>query len=382
MLLLVQGISTFILLSRLIKGATRSAPLEYVEFESDMLAKVSVIIPTLNERDRIEPCLIGLGKQGNEVREVLFIDSHSQDGTIELINEYIQKDPRFHLLHDQPLPPDWVGRPWALHSGFLETDTESKWILGIDADTMPQKGLIASMLKTAELEKYDLLSLAPRFILEEPGEWLLQPALLVTLLYRCNLAGVSSYNYPSEAMANGQCFLCKRQILEDLGGYQIAAGSFCDDVTLARYAASKGYKVGFLDGSSLLHVRMYNGFKDTWSGWGRSIDLKDATSTVELWANTFLLILVQALPLSLLLFSTLAIFSGYSFLSLKLLWLLNLFLVLVRFALLLPIYSSYLHKSKPSELLFWLSPLLDPLAVLRIVLSATSKPKQWRGRVY
>jgi dolichol-phosphate mannosyltransferase len=32
--------------------------------------------------------------------------------------------------------------------------------------------------------------------------------------------------------------------------------------------------------------------------------------------------------------------------------------------------------------LFWLSPLADPLAVLRIILSAIHTPTQWRGRQY
>ncbi|MDD1438683.1 hypothetical protein MEN24_20675, partial [Dolichospermum sp. ST_sed10] len=32
--------------------------------------------------------------------------------------------------------------------------------------------------------------------------------------------------------------------------------------------------------------------------------------------------------------------------------------------------------------IFWLSPLADPLAVLRIFLSAFHTPKEWRGRKY
>jgi dolichol-phosphate mannosyltransferase len=32
--------------------------------------------------------------------------------------------------------------------------------------------------------------------------------------------------------------------------------------------------------------------------------------------------------------------------------------------------------------LFWLSPLADPLAFLRILISALNQPTQWRGRKY
>jgi len=363
------------------RGATREPPLKASQASPDLLGKVSIIVPTLNERDRLGPCLVGLGKQGYEVREILFIDSYSQDGTIDLIQEVAKDDPRFRLMHDAPLPSGWVGRPWALHSGFLATSPASEWVLGIDADTQPQIGLIPSLLKAAAPD-YDLLSISPRFILEEAGEWLLQPALLMTLLYRCNAAGVKNYRSPDQVMANGQCFLSRRTVLEALGGYSVAAGSFCDDVTLARYAATQGYRVGFLDGSFLLHVRMYNGVKDTWSGWGRSLDLKDASSRATLWADLVSLTLVQGLPLVVLVLLTGALAMGYSFLSLKLAWGLNLFLVIIRFALLVAIYPSYVRSQKWQEWLFWFSPLLDPIAVGRIFLSALTKPKQWRGRMY
>ena len=60
-------------------------------------------------------------------------------------------------------------------------------------------------------------------------------------------------------MANGQCFLCRRSVLAAVNGYSSARSSFCDDVTLARYIASQGFKVGFLDGAKVFKVRMYEG---------------------------------------------------------------------------------------------------------------------------
>jgi dolichol-phosphate mannosyltransferase len=63
---------------------------------------------------------------------------------------------------------------------------------------------------------------------------------------------------------------------------------------------------------------------------------------------------------------------------------LNSFLVMIRIALLWAIAPSYYRskKSAPAAWLFWLSPLADPLAVLRIFLSTIQKPTQWRGRIY
>ena len=382
LILLFQGSATLILLSRLSKGAVRRPPLLPEKVTPEMVGKVSVVVPTLNEVERIGPCLAGLHQQTSEVREILIVDSQSQDGTREKVKAIAELDSRFQLLTDDPLPKGWVGRPWALNYGFYQSSPKSEWILGIDADTQPQAGLVPSMVKAAQSEGYDLLSLAPQFILESAGEWWLQPALLMTLLYRFDSAGVRNQS-PERVMANGQCFLCRRTVLEKIEGYKIAASSFCDDVTLARYAAQQGYKVGFFDGSKVIRVRMYEGFQETWQEWGRSLDLKDASSVAQLWGDVALLILVQGLPLFLLGILSISLFSGYDFLMIKLAIALNIVLLLTRFALLFAVYPSYYHPQKSiNSLFFFLSPLADPLAVLRIVLSATQKPKQWRGRAY
>jgi dolichol-phosphate mannosyltransferase len=381
-LLMCQGAASLILLSRLIKGAVRHPPLVPKTATLDRSQQVSVVVPTLNEVDRIAPCLAGLSQQGNEVREILIVDSNSQDGTRDRVKDAAEIDARFHLLTDDPLPAGWVGRPWALHYGFLHSNPESEWVLGIDADTQPQPGLVASLLDAAIEEGYDLVSLSPQFILQDAGEWWLQPALLMTLLYRFDSSGVR-VQAPDRVMANGQCFLCRRAVLAQLDGYTSAAGSFCDDVTLARNAAKQGFKVGFLDGAKVIRVRMYAGIAETWREWGRSLDLKDATTPTQLWSDLALLLLVQGLPLPLTLMLLSVSSWGDSFLSLKLAIDLNIFLVAIRFALLLAIYPSYYRERfSPAGLLFWLSPLADPLAVLRIFLSASQTPKQWRGRVY
>jgi dolichol-phosphate mannosyltransferase len=381
LLVLFQLPAALILLSRLLKGAKRLSPITPQPSTPEHLGTVSVVVPTLNEADRISPCLQGLSQQGYEVREILVVDSDSTDGTPDLVKKAQQHDPRFRLLRDDPLPSDWVGRPWALHNGFLASSENSEWILGIDADTQPRSGLIAAVIATAEAQGYDLLSLSPQFKLESPGEWWLQPALLMTLLYRFDVAGVRP-NPPERVMANGQCFLARREVLSALGGYSAAKGSFCDDVTLARYAASQGYHVGFLDGAKVIQVRMYEGMKETWQEWGRSLDLKDASTPSLLLLELWLLFALQALPLPLFIISLVGLLKGETDLMFLLLGGLNGGLLLMRVGLLFAVAPSYDRSSTSASWLFWLSPLADWAAVLRIFLSASKRPKQWRGRVY
>ncbi len=59
-LLFIQIPAAFLLLSRLSKGPGRRLPIVPHTTTPDQLGKVSVVVPTLNERERLTPCLIGL----------------------------------------------------------------------------------------------------------------------------------------------------------------------------------------------------------------------------------------------------------------------------------------------------------------------------------
>ena len=329
------------LLKRLSTARDRTAPLLPLELSAEALAKqnpkVSIVIPTLNEIDRLPTCLEGLRDQA--AKEIIVVDSRSQDGTPEYVQK-LQKDfpIPLKLITDDPLPEGWVGRPWALHTGFLNSDPTSEWVLGIDADTLPQKGLVASFVDQATVDNFDIVSLSPKFILKTAGEQWLQPALLITLIFRFGATGDRTQFTEDRVMANGQCFLSKRAKLVELNGYELAKSSFCDDVTLARAAAQRGAKVGFLDG--------------------------------------LLLTAVQGLPILMLI--ALSIWHPTPSILMNILFWLNAFLVFIRCLLVFGIRTSYTEVG----FWFWLSPLADPVAVIRIWISALTKPKSWRGRTY
>ncbi|OIP78012.1 MAG: glycosyl transferase [Oscillatoriales cyanobacterium CG2_30_44_21] len=381
--LVLQVPLTLVLLKRLSTARDRATPLLPLESSLEATArlapKVSIVIPTLNEIERLPTCLEGLRDQA--VREIIIVDSRSQDGTPEYVQK-LQKDFPIPLkiVTDDPLPEGWVGRPWALHNGFLQSDPASEWILGIDADTLPQKGLVASFVQQAETDNFDIVSLSPKFILKTAGEQWLQPALLITLIFRFGATGDRTQFTEDRVMANGQCFLSKRSKLVELDGYELAKSSFCDDVTLARAAAQKGAKVGFLDGAALMQVRMYTSMVETWREWGRSLDLKDASTPSQTFADCLLLTAVQGLPLPILIILSLLNSQKYlqDSLPISILFWLNAFLVFIRCLLVLGIRASYTEVG----FWFWLSPLADPFAVIRIWISAFTKPKSWRGRAY
>jgi dolichol-phosphate mannosyltransferase len=381
LLVVVQLPLLMLLLARLMPGRTRRPPIS-PRLTPRTDTTVTVVVATLNEAKRIGPCLAGLMAQTEPMLEVLIVDSRSTDGTRELVESAAARDPRIRLVTDDPLPAGWVGKVWALETGLRQA--KGAWVLGIDADTVPAPGLIGAVVDAVEQDGYDVASFSPQFRDQTSAERFVQPAMLVTLVYRCGAAGATQPP-PDRVLANGQCFLARRALLEQHGGYAPARASFCDDVTLARHLAAHGARVGFLDGSKIIQVSAYVSLAEMWREWGRSFDLKDATPSWRRWIDVALVWSAQALPLPLLIVvATLLRSLGWSAadnpdaLLLKALLLVNGIALYMRLMLLVALRGSYAERGWP----FWLSWLSDIAAAWRLTLSTARTPTRWRGRQY
>ncbi|MBA3853563.1 MAG: glycosyl transferase [Gemmatimonas sp.] len=381
-LAVLQASLAVTLLRRLSGGRTRRPPeaplpggLPDESSSSAASPGLTIVVAALNEAHRIGPCLRGLTAQGEPVREILVVDSGSTDGTRELVQAAAALDPRIRLLTDPPLPKSWIGKAWALQFG-TEQATQP-WVLGMDADTEAEPGCAAAVLASALREGFDVVSFAPRFDGQTAAERWLQPALLVTLIYRSGVVGDPRVK-PDRVIANGQCFLAKRETILSHGGYTPVRDSFAEDVSLVRHLAKRGVAVGFLDGSRLYRVRSYSGVAQMWREWGRSLDLKDATTKSRQALDTLFVVLAQGLWWP----AVVALWFAWPTLEPSL-WRTLLaassgVLVGVRWLLLFGIAPSYERRGVS----WWLSPLADPLAALRLVISTLRRPKRWRTRTY
>ena len=372
---------------RLLPGRRRRPP-ESPRPGGPARTTVSVVVATLNEARRIGPLLAALERQGPAMVEALVVDSRSTDGTRALVEAAAARDPRIRLLTDDPLPDGWVGKVWALETGLRHA--RGAWVLGLDADIEPEAGLVEAVIAAAERDGLDVVSFSPRFADQTAGERWLQPAMLTTLVYRFGAAGDGTVA-GDRVMANGQCFLARREVLERHGGYAPARASFCDDVTLARHLARRGARVGFLDGSRLYKVRSYTSAAEAWREWGRSFDLTDAIAPARQAVDLLTVTFAQGLPLVVLAFLGMAALRGLPAvpegatgaaaavrtLATALLGV-NVALVAMRALLLTAMRGAYDRRGLP----FWLSLTADPAAVFRFWLSTLRRPRAWRGRRY
>jgi dolichol-phosphate mannosyltransferase len=188
--------------------------------------------------------------------------------------------------------------------------------------------------------------------------------MLTTLVYRFGPPGGPAAR-PDRVMANGQCTAFERDRFRATGALAPVRGEVVEDIALARHLAAQGQRVGFLDASELLTVRMFESFADVWSGWGRSLALPGVEPRHRQVLDLAVVVLAQAMPLPRLLAR-----RGD---------LLDAGLLALRLGTLAGTRRAYARTDAP----YWLSPLADPLAAVAIARGVARRGRQtWRGRTY
>lgn len=365
----VQAILGMRVILRLLRsaGGERVSPEEALATEEE---RVSVIVPVLNEYNRLSPCLEGLIAQGAEVSEVVVVDGGSGDGTQNLVRSYAARDPRVRLLNADPIPANWNGKAWGLQAGLRSADPGSQWILTMDADVRPAALLTQALLGRAKQAQLAALSIATLQEIDGIGEGLVHPSLLATLVYRFGIPG-RVLTRIDEVQANGQCFLFSRSVLEACGGFLEARNSVCEDVTIARTLVARGYRVGFYEADDLVSVKMYDDWRDAWHNWTRSLPMRDQYSGIHTLLGWLEVALAQALPLPL--------FLSLGIAHARCHWLmaLNGALTAIRVGVLFGTARAY--RRRPWS--YWLSPLCDVPVTIQLARSALQRRHVWRGRI-
>ncbi len=234
---------------------------------------VSIIVPARNEENNISRCIRSLLEQDYTQFEVIAVDDGSTDRTAELLDELSRTHPQgsrlWVLRLRDELPAGWAGKPHALHRGVQEA--QGDWLLFTDADTWHAPNALRSAITQAVQEKTDLFTIGTEQELPTFWERVLMPVayLGISMQYPPRLV-----NNPKSkiAIANGQYLLLRKAVYETTGGYARPdlRGTLLDDRDLAHVVKSNGFKLHFVDGQDLVHVRMYASLRDTWRGWRKN----------------------------------------------------------------------------------------------------------------
>jgi len=172
--------------------------------------KVSVILPTYNEKDNVLPLILGIQNQlNNQEYEVIVVDDDSPDGTWRIVQELEEKDNRIHILRR-------CGRSGlvsAISEGIdLSTGDVVVWM---DADLSMPPEKIRDLLD--EIDDYDI-SVGSRYtpgggtVIIEKSQDSLLPAILSFIM---NFA-IQKMLDPSFKDYTSGFVAVRRRVLEDI----------------------------------------------------------------------------------------------------------------------------------------------------------------------
>ena len=340
-------------ISRIAKAASVAPP---VRPTLTPVQSISVVIPARDEADRIGPLLDRI-VDAPGVAEVIVVDDQSSDTTADIAHRAGAT-----VIPGEPLPDGWAGKAWALQQGICAASSD--WVVTLDADARPDPALPTAMVARAVAERFDLLTVGGRFDCPTAGSRWLHPAMLTTLVYRFGPPGTAA-SQPDRTMANGQCMAIPRTAFLAAGGMDPVRNEVVEDLALARHLATDGRRVGFLDASGLLTVRMFESFGDAWHGWGRSLALPGVEPRRRQLVDLAVVVLAQVLPIPRLVLGRGDVVDAV--------------LAVTRIGTLAGTRSAY----ERIDAAYWLSPLADPVAAVAIARGIARRGRQtWRGRSY
>lgn len=112
-------------------------------------SKVSIIVPVYNKVNVLNHCIDSLLEQTYKKIEIILVDDGSQDGSLELCNEFAKKDKRIIIIHK-----DNGGVGSARNKGIEKASGE--FIIFVDSDDYVSKYYIEGLMEPIFKESVDI----------------------------------------------------------------------------------------------------------------------------------------------------------------------------------------------------------------------------------
>ncbi|NIY08755.1 MAG: glycosyltransferase [Gemmatimonadetes bacterium] len=271
--------------------------------------RVSVVVPTHDDADRIGVCLATLMDSTYPDYEVIVVDCGSVDGTREIVQAIRSRTPhRLRLTRAGPVPDGRPWRAWACMRGCREADGEL--VLFTEPGTVHDGGLLTRAVAALETEKAHLLTVQPRLTMGGFWERLVMPHVWLLLTMRFPSARmVNRSRSPRNAFAHHQFMLFRREAYEEIGGHSIVRAGDVEDLRLPQAVVGAGQRLFRVHGEEYLETRLLRNFGDLSEDWTGAVPPASST-TVAPWASAFIPWLVAVTPVLLFVLPSLALGLG------------------------------------------------------------------------
>lgn len=203
---------------------------------------------------------------------VIVVDDASTDGTGDVAVELaaaLERSAELRVLRGAGPPPGWAGKVAAMDRGLREVDQGSEFVLFTDSDIAHPADSLRRLVRRAQDERLDLVSLMARLSTDSPAERMIVPAFVYSFFQLYPPAWVRGPRARTAAAAGG-CMLVRRETLERVGGLVGIADARIDDVALGTLLKRGGGRIWLGVTSGVRSLRPYPRVADLWDMIARS----------------------------------------------------------------------------------------------------------------
>jgi GT2 family glycosyltransferase len=215
-------------------------------------ARVAIVIPSWNSALLLTRCLDSLGGQGEF--ELVVVDNGSTDGSVALL--------RARGIDPITLPEN-IGFAAAVDLGASRT--RAPYVMPLNADTELEAGAVAALSKALEADP-GLGGVAPRILQVEGEEREARVARIYSAGMGLTADGRGFETGAGQAQSDawlrrrevfgvcGAACLLRRELFDDLGGYERSFFAFYEDVDLNVRAQIHGWRFEYVPEAIVWHV--------------------------------------------------------------------------------------------------------------------------------
>jgi GT2 family glycosyltransferase len=242
------------------------------------MLRTSIVIPTKNNINTIDRCLFSLMpyyRQGY-INEIVVVDGHSTDGTLEVIEGYPVK-----LVFDEGKGN--IGTAYDI--GWR--NAQGELIILLDSDVYLKENFFPKVCELLSDDKVGWISCAARAVVtnsltkaqDEDWIWhinMLSPSLSWFLRLYTRIASGGN----QDARCGGPCMIVRRTCLETVNGFQglssaalgVGTGGCVGDISVSQRIANRGWRTIWWGDAPIYHHprTTFKGLAKQFYGYGKA----------------------------------------------------------------------------------------------------------------
>jgi len=229
--------------------------------DGDAPPSLSVVMTARDEEKTIEASVRSFLRQRHPRLEVIVVDDRSSDATGAILDrlaadETLPRD-RLKVVRVRDLPPGWLGKTNACHTGAQSSSGE--WILFTDADvTLVGDDLLARVIRFAGRQHLDHVAAIPDLRPMSPLH-----AGIVSCFGQMFAVGCRAYEMdrdrPRGGGGVGAFNLIRRSAYDRIGGHTLLRMEVLDDYKLGRLLKESGARQRLYTGLGLVRCPWHRG---------------------------------------------------------------------------------------------------------------------------